>query len=74
VIAGDLSPRREESYLIRAADAPKTTVVLFPGRENEQALRAVAGLPPHKRTLVGPYAVWTFDTRTDVDRYLQAAY
>jgi hypothetical protein len=74
VIAGDLSPRREESYLIRAADAPKTTVVLFPGRENEQALRAVVGLPPHKRTLVGPYAVWTFDTRTDVDRYLQAAY
>jgi hypothetical protein len=74
VIAGDLSPRREESYLIRAAEAPKTTVVLYPGRENEQALRAVAGLPPHKRTLVGPFAVWTFDTRTDVDRYLQAPY
>ena len=29
IIAGDLSPRREESYLIRAAQAPKTTVVLF---------------------------------------------
>jgi hypothetical protein len=74
VIAGDLSPRREESYLIRAAEAPKTTVILYPGRENEQALLAVRGLPPHKRTLVGPFAVWTFDKRTDVDRYLQAAY
>ena len=74
IVAGDLSPRREESYLIRAAQAPKTTVVLYPGRENEQALRAVKGLPPHERTLVGPFAVWTFNTRTDVDRYLQASY
>jgi hypothetical protein len=74
VIAGDLSPRREESYLIRAAEAPRTTVILYPGRDNEQALLAVRGLPPHKRTLVGPFAVWTFDTRTDVDRYLQASY
>jgi hypothetical protein len=74
IIAGDLSPRREESYLIRAAQAPKTTVVLFPGRENEQTLSALRGLPPHKRIVVGPYVVWTFDTRTDVERYLQAAY
>lgn len=74
IIAGDLSPRREESYLIRAAQAPKTTVVLYPGRDNEKALRAAKGLPPHARTLVGPFAVWTFNTRTDVDRYLQASY
>jgi hypothetical protein len=74
IIAGDLSPRREESYLIRAKQAPKTTVVLYPGRENEQALRALRGLPPHTRTLVGPFAVWTFNTRADVDRYLQASY
>jgi hypothetical protein len=74
IIAGDLSPRREESYLIRAAEAPKTTVVLFPGRENEQTLRALPGLPPHKRTLVGPYAVWTFDERVDIGPYLQASY
>jgi hypothetical protein len=74
IIAGDLSPRREESYLIRAKQAPKTTVVLYPGRENEQALRALPGLPPHTRTLVGPFAVWTFNTRTDIDRYLQASY
>jgi hypothetical protein len=74
IIAGDLSPRREESYLIRAKQAPRTTVVLYPGRENEQALRALPGLPPHTRTLVGPFAVWTFNTRADVDRYLQASY
>jgi hypothetical protein len=74
IVAGDLSPRREESYLIRAAQAPKTTVVLYPGRENEQTLRALPGLPPHKRTLVGPFAVWTFDERVDVGSYLQASY
>jgi hypothetical protein len=74
IIAGDLSPRREESYLIRAKQAPKTTVVLYPGRENEQALSALPGLPAHTRTLVGPFAVWTFNTRADVDRYLQASY
>jgi hypothetical protein len=74
IVAGDLSPRREESYLIRAAQAPKTTVVLFPGRENEQTLRALPGLPPHRRTLVGPYAVWTFDEQVDVGSHLQAAY
>jgi hypothetical protein len=74
IVAGDLSPRREESYLIRAAQAPKTTVVLFPGRENEQTLRALPGLPPHTRILVGPYAVWTFDERVDVGSHLQAAY
>jgi hypothetical protein len=74
IVAADLSPRREESYLIRAAQAPKTTVVLFPGRENERTLRALPGLPPHKRTLVGPYAVWTFEKRVDVGSYLQASY
>jgi hypothetical protein len=74
IIAGDLSPRREESYLIRAKQAPKTTIVLYPGRENEQALSALRGLPPHTRTLVGPFSVWTFNTRVDVDQYLQAAY
>jgi hypothetical protein len=74
IVAGDLSPRREESYLITAAQAPKTTVVLYPNRENEHALRGVDGLPPHTRILIGPFAVWTFDTRTDVDRYLQASY
>jgi hypothetical protein len=74
IVAGDLSPRREESYLIRATQAPKTTVVLFPGRENEQTLRALPGLPPHRRTLVGPYAVWTFDQQVDIGTPLQAAY
>jgi hypothetical protein len=74
IIAGDLSPRREESYLIRAAAAPRTTVILYPGLANEKTLRALPGLPPHTRTLVGPFAVWTFDTRTDVERYLQASY
>jgi hypothetical protein len=74
IVAGDLSPRREESYLIRAAQAPKTTVVLYPGRENEQALRALRGLPPHTRALVGPFAIWMFDERVDVGSYLQASY
>jgi hypothetical protein len=74
IVAGDLSPRREEAYLIRAAEAPKTTVVLYPGRENEQTLSALPGLPRHTRTLVGPFAVWTFDTRVDVGSKLQAAY
>jgi hypothetical protein len=74
IVAGDLSPRREESYLIRAAQAPKTTVVLYPGRENEQTLRALPGLPRHTRMLVGPFAVWMFDTRVDVGPYLQASY
>jgi hypothetical protein len=74
IVAGDLSPRREESYLIRAAQAPKTTVVLYPGRENEQTLRALPGLPPHTRRLVGAFAVWTFDRRVDVGTYLQASY
>jgi hypothetical protein len=74
IVAGDLSPRREESYLIRAANAPKTTVIVYPGRENDQTLRALPGLPPHKRFLVGPFAVWAFDTQTDVARHLLASY
>jgi hypothetical protein len=74
VVAADLSPRREESYSVRAAQAPQTTVVLYPGMTNEQTLRALPGLPRHTRTLVGPFVVWAFDTRVDVGHHLLASY
>jgi hypothetical protein len=70
VIAAEFDPRREESYTLAAEEAPKTTVIVLPGLRNERALRAIPTLPPHHRTLVDGWAVWTFNTRVDVGSHL----
>ena len=70
ILAADLSLRREESYLNSARNAARTTVVVFPDGENQQTLRALPHLPPHKAVPVGPYVVWAFSTHVDVDRHL----
>jgi hypothetical protein len=57
--------RREPSYEVAASQAPQTTLVLFAGRENDATLQRQRDLPAHRRTLVGPFAVWVFDVRFD---------
>jgi hypothetical protein len=57
--------RREPSYEVAASQARQTTLVLFAGRENDASLQRRRDLPAHRRTLVGPFAVWVFDDRFD---------
>jgi hypothetical protein len=52
VIAAEFDPRRNENYTNTANAAPKTTVIVLPGMRNENALRAIPGLPTHHRTTI----------------------
>jgi hypothetical protein len=75
VTAAAIAPpayRREPSYEVAAMRPRQTTIVLFAGQANDQTLGELTGLPPHRRTILGPYAVWFFTGRVDVPKYLVA--
>ena len=75
VTAAAIAPpvyRREPSYEVAAMRPRQTTVVLFAGKANDQTLGRLPGLPPHRRAVLGPYAVWFFTGRVDVPNYLAA--
>jgi hypothetical protein len=75
VTAAAIAPpvyRREPSYEAEAMRPRQTTVVLFAGKDNDQTLRRQPGLPPHRRTILGPYSVWFFKGRVEVPKYLTA--
>ncbi len=64
VTAGSVIPRRDHSSETKAADAPKSTYVVFADRGLDNQLRAFAKTHPVKVTRSTPsdYAIWEFET------------
>lgn len=58
-------PRRYEPYELDATGVSPMGVVVFAGDYNDEVLAARAPVEPRGRTLIGPYAVYIFDTWFD---------
>jgi hypothetical protein len=75
VTAAAIAPpvyRRQPSYEAAARRPRRTTVVLFAGKDNDETLRTQPSLPPYRRAVVGPYAVWSFNGRVEIPNYVSA--